>query len=75
MDALEKGVCLVLFQGDGRGTSHPIAQYSKKLNKYQEKHLVTEKEGLALILALQHFDVYVSCNKTPIVVYTDHNPI
>lgn len=34
-----------------------------------------EKEALALIWALQHFEVDVSCGSGPVVVYTDHNPL
>ena len=35
----------------------------------------TEKETLALLLSLQHFDVYSSTTTTPVDVYTDHNPL
>ena len=28
-----------------------------------------------LLLALRHFDVYVGSSPTPVVVYTDHNPV
>ncbi len=34
-----------------------------------------EKEALALLLALQHFEVYIGCTSYPVVVYTDHNPL
>ena len=44
-----------------------------KFNKHQLNYSVIEKETLALILALQHFSVYVSC--MPVVVFTDHNPL
>ena len=40
-----------------------------------EVYATIEKEGLALVLALQHFEVYVSSGLHPIVVYTDHNPL
>ena len=33
-----------------------------------------EKEALALVLALQHFEVYVG-GGAALVVYTDHNPL
>ncbi len=33
-----------------------------------------EKEALALLLALQHFEVYLSSGNR-VVVYTDHNPL
>ena len=28
-----------------------------------------------MILALQHFDVYVHSSIEPVIVYTDHNPL
>ena len=34
-----------------------------------------EKETLALLLALQHFKVYVGSTTTPVKVFTDHNPL
>lgn len=34
-----------------------------------------EKEALALVLALKHFEVYVGSAGVPTVVYTDHNPL
>ena len=34
-----------------------------------------EKECLSLILALQHFEVYLASSVAPIVIFTDHNPL
>ena len=34
-----------------------------------------EKEALALVWAVQYFDVYLSSASVPITVYTDHNPL
>ncbi len=34
-----------------------------------------EKETLALILALQHFELYVTSGQFPVEVFTDHNPL
>lgn len=34
-----------------------------------------EKETLAMLLALQHFEVYVGSSSLPVTVYTDHNPL
>ncbi len=48
--------------------------YPRKFNSFQLNYSVIEKETLALIWALQHFDVYVG-SSVPLVVYTDHNPI
>ena len=34
-----------------------------------------EKEALALILALQHYEVYIGASEEMTKVYTDHNPL
>lgn len=43
-----------------------------RFNSFQLNYSVIEKETLALIWALQHFDIYVG-SSVPLVVYTDHN--
>ena len=45
------------------------------MNSHQKNYAVIEKEGLALILSLQHFDVYLSSSSAPIEVFSDHDPI
>ena len=65
----------VLLQEDNDGVDHPICYFSKKFSKCQRNYSTVEKECLALILALQHFGVYVSCSKQPVIVFTDHNPL
>ncbi len=37
--------------------------------------VTVEKEALALLLALRHFEVYLGANPFPVKVYTDHNPL
>ena len=49
--------------------------FKKKLDKHQKNYSTIEKECLALLLSLQHFDVYVGSLAHPLVVYTDHNPL
>ena len=49
--------------------------FSKKLTKCQKNYSTIEKECLALLLALQHFDVYLNVTVHPILVFTDHNPL
>lgn len=48
--------------------------FSKKFNIHQRNYSVIEKEALALILAIQHFEVYLGSG-SPIKVMTDHNPL
>jgi phospholipid-translocating ATPase len=74
-DASEVGAGAVLLQKQESGVEHPIAYYSKKFNKHEKNYSTIEKEGLALILALQHFEVYLNPTVEPVLVYTDHNPL
>ena len=75
VDASDIGVGAVLSQDDESGIEHPIAYFSKKLNKHQRNYSTIEKETLAIVLALTHFDVYLSSTVQPILVFTDHNPL
>lgn len=74
VDASQVGAGAVLFQGGEEGVLRPVCFFSKKFNRYQSNYSVIEKEALALIWALQNFEVYVS-GTAPLVVYTDHNPL
>ena len=49
--------------------------YSKKFNKHQRNYSTIKKECLSLILALQHFEVYLASSVAPIVIFTDHTPL
>lgn len=75
VDASAYGAGAVLLQEDDRGIDHPVCYFSKKFNKHQMNYSTNEKETLALLLALQHFEVYVSSSPAPTVVYTDHSPL
>ena len=75
VDASDLGAGAVLMQRDVKGIEHPICYYSRKFDSHQKNYSTIEKETLALVLALQHFDVYLNTTKHPIVVYTDHNPL
>ena len=52
-----------------------VCYFSCKFNCHQKHHSTYEKETLALLLALQHFRVYLETPMDDIVVYTDHNPL
>lgn len=73
VDASYVGAGAVLLQPDELGVDKPLCFFSRKFNKHQLNYSVIEKETLALILALQHFSVYVGSG--PVVVFTDHNPL
>ena len=75
VDASDVGAGAVLLQEDSEGVDHPICYFSKKFNKHQRNYSTVEKETLALLLALQHFEVYLNPSPYPILVYTDHNPL
>ncbi len=75
VDASEAGAGAVLLQEDKGEINHPICYYSKKFNRSQRNYSTIEKEALALLLTLQHFEVYVGSSILPVVVYTDHNPL
>ena len=75
VDASDRGLGAMLEQTDEDGIKHPVAYFSKKLNKCQENYSTIEKEALALILALQHFEVYLSNGNRLVEIWIDHNPL
>ena len=75
VDASEIGAGVVLMQCDAKGVEHPICYFSRKFNLHQKNYSTIKKETLALVLALQHFEVYLSTTEHPILVFTDHNPL
>ena len=75
VDASDAGAGAVLLQDGDDGIEHPVSYYSKKFNRHQRVYSTVEKEALALILALKHFEVYVGSSNEPTLVYTDHNPL
>ena len=75
VDASDIGVGAVMTQQGGDGAAHPTDYFSKKLNKHQKNYSTIEKETLALVMAVQHFEIYVSAGEHPVEVFTDHNPL
>lgn len=75
VDASFSGAGAVLMQEDTCGVEHPVCYFSKKFTRPQQKYSTIEKEALALLLAVQHFEVYLGGSSHPIIVYTDHNPL
>ena len=75
VDDSDTGAGSVLMQEYGNEVDHPVSYFSKKVNKHQKNYSTIEKECLSLILALQHFEVYLTSSPSPIVVFSDHNPL
>ena len=75
VDASASGAGGVLLQLSQDDIDHPVCYFSAKFKKHQLGYSTIEKETLALLLALQHFDVYVGSSPSPVTVYTDHNPL
>lgn len=75
VDASAVGAGAVLLQEDEKGIDHPVSFFSRKFDKHQLKYSTIEKETLALLFAVQHFEVYLGSSVKPITVFTDHNPL
>ena len=75
VDASDVGIGAVLLQEDNNGIDHPVCYFCKEFNKHQKNYSTIEKECLALILAIQQFEVYLTSSTSPIVVFSDHNPL
>lgn len=75
VDASGAGTGSVLLQEDDHGVDHPVCFYAKKLNRHQLNYSTIEKEALAILLALQQFEVYIGSSSQPVEVFTDHNPL
>lgn len=75
VDACDVGIGAVLIQADAAGLDKPVAYYSKKLSRHQKAYSTIEKEALALVLAVQHFEIYLSGSNGDVEVFTDHNPL
>ncbi len=75
VDASDLGAGAVLFQEDDQGYDHPVSYTSKKFDRHQINYSTVEKEALALMMALKHFQIYVKDANHEVVVFTDHNPL
>ncbi len=59
VDASNVGAGAVLLQTSEDEVDCVVGYFSRKFNSYQLNYSVIEKEALALIWALNHFEVYV----------------
>jgi len=66
VDASATRAGVVLMQkGDG-DMCKPVCYFSTKFKKHQLNYFTIEKETLAMLLALQHFEVYVGTSFFPV---------
>lgn len=75
VDASDIGAGAVLLQDESDNVSHPVCYFSAKFKRHQLNYSTREKKTLAMLLALQHFEVYVGSSSLPVLVFTDHNPL
>jgi hypothetical protein len=71
VDASDVGIGAVLMQEGENQILHPIVYMSKKLDKCQKNYSTIEKECLALVWAVQKFQVYFGSD--PVKIYTDQS--
>lgn len=71
-DASEVGIGAVLSQGL-LGEDRPVAYMSKSLNNHQKNYSATERECLAVIMAVMHFRHYLWGRK--FLIIGDHEPL
>ena len=71
-DASDYGVGAVLMQ-EHDGKTFPVAYASKKLSVHEKTYSVVEKECLAIVWALERFQLYLYGRF--FVIETDHKPL
>ena len=58
-DSSDRGIGAVLSQQDEHGSDKPIAYFSKKLPDREIHYSTVEKECLAIVSVLKHFEAYL----------------
>ena len=72
------GAGAVLLQDGADGVEQPVSYFSRKCNQHERVYSTIEEEALSIVLALDHFEVYVGSASITIytaTIYTDHNPL
>ena len=72
-DASERGVGAILSQQAADGEEHPVAFFSRKLLPREVRYSTVEKECLAVVAAVKHFDVHLVGRHFRII--TDHKAL
>ena len=71
-DASGDGIGAILTQFDDKNEEHPIEYFSRSLLPHQKNYIATELECLAVVEAVEHFEVYLHL---PFTVITDHSAL
>ena len=72
-DASDHAMGAILQQEDADGNRHPVAYASKTFTDTQKRYSVTEREALAIVWALEHFNTY--CEGHKYTLLTDHKAL
>ena len=75
INASNVGTGAVLMQEDFNGIDDPISYFSCKFKDSQRNYSTREKETLALLLVLQHYEIYITAVQLLLMICTDHNPL
>ncbi|MEW8545684.1 MAG: RNase H-like domain-containing protein, partial [Candidatus Thiodiazotropha sp.] len=73
VDGSPFGLGAILNQKQSNGEFRPVAYASRTLNPVERRYSQTEREALAILWAIQRFNVYLYGSH--FVVYTDHRPL
>lgn len=66
-DSSDKAVGAVLMQKDENNISRPVCYFSRKLSATQKNYCATERECLAVLLAVEHFKHFIDGTKFRII--------
>ena len=69
-DASDEALSATLLQRDDNDELHPVAYASKTLNDAQRNYTVTDREALAIVWGLEHFNTF--CEGHKYTAITDH---
>ncbi|XP_069158983.1 uncharacterized protein [Procambarus clarkii] len=73
VDASSTGIGGVLMQQRGKEVL-PVSYYSQKLKPHRRNYSTIEKELLAILLSIQHYEPYLQGYRS-LTIYSDHNSL
>jgi len=72
-DASDFALGAILEQPDEFNRQHPVAYFSKSMNPAERNYIVHDKELLAIVTSLMHFQHYLEGAKHQTKIWTDHS--